>query len=29
MNRDDALIWLWLSWFVTLCGLAIWVIFPL
>ena len=29
MNRDDLLIWLSLVWFVALCGLAIWVIFPL
>ena len=28
-NRDDVLIWLWLAWCVALCGLAIWVIFPL
>jgi hypothetical protein len=29
MNRDDLLIWFWFAWFVFLCGLAIWVIFPL
>ena len=29
MNRDDLLIWLSLFWFVTLCGVAIWMIFPL
>ena len=29
MNRDDLLIWLSLFWFVVLCGVAIWVIFPL
>jgi len=26
MNRDDALIWLSLFWFVALCGAAIWVL---
>ena len=25
MNRDDLLIWLSLFWFVTLCGVAIWM----
>jgi hypothetical protein len=29
MNRDDVFIWLSLFWFVFLCGMAIWVIFPL
>jgi hypothetical protein len=29
MNRDDLIIWLWLAWSVFLCGLAIWMIFPL
>jgi hypothetical protein len=29
MTRDDALVWLSLAWFVTLCGAAIWAIFAL
>jgi hypothetical protein len=27
MNRDDVLVWLSLSSFVALCGMAIWVLF--
>ena len=26
MNRDDVFIWLSLFWFVTLCGLVIWIL---
>jgi hypothetical protein len=26
VNRDDVFIWLSLFWFVTLCGLVIWVL---
>jgi len=29
MNRDDALIWLSLFWFVALCGLALWAFLSL
>jgi hypothetical protein len=29
MNRDDVLVWLSFAWFVALCGVAIWVLFPL
>ena len=27
MTRDDVLVWLSSSWFVVLCGAAIWVLF--
>ena len=26
MNRDDVLVWLSLTWFVALCGTAIWML---
>jgi hypothetical protein len=29
MNRDDALLWLSLFWFVALCGAAIWAFISL
>ena len=29
MNHGNALIWLSLFWFVVLCGVALWAIFPL